>query len=97
MTSIQYTNFQDEVRGVREEDVVPMPKMTGAQYEKKVRDYLKNHTDHLVIHRLRTNQPLTETDLNPPYSPPYLLRHRQAPRLEHRPAARCGLPKARSA
>jgi type I restriction enzyme, R subunit len=60
---VVYTNFQDEVRGVREEDVVPMPKMTGAQYEKKVRDYLKNHTDHLVIHRLRTNQPLTETDL----------------------------------
>ena len=37
--------------------------MTGAQYEKKVRDYLKNHLDHLVIHRLRSNQPLTETDL----------------------------------
>jgi type I restriction enzyme R subunit len=40
-----------------------MPKMTGAQYEKKVRDYLRNHLDHLVIHRLRSNQPLTETDL----------------------------------
>ena len=40
-----------------------MPKMTGAQYEKKVKEYLRNHLDHIVIHRLRTNQPLTETDL----------------------------------
>ena len=40
-----------------------MPKMTGVQYEKKVREYLRSHLDHLVIHRLRSNQPLTETDL----------------------------------
>jgi type I restriction enzyme R subunit len=37
--------------------------MTGPQYEKKVREYLFGHLDHLVIERLRTNQPLTETDL----------------------------------
>ena len=40
-----------------------MPKMTGVQYEKKVKAYLKNHLDHIAIHRLRTNQPLTATDL----------------------------------
>jgi type I restriction enzyme R subunit len=40
-----------------------MPKMTGVQYEKKVKEYLQDHVDHLVIHRLRTNQPLTELDL----------------------------------
>ena len=60
---IVYTDFQDQVIGVRDEEVVHMPKMTGAQYEKKVKAYLKNHLDHLVIHRLRTNQPLTATDL----------------------------------
>ena len=60
---IVYTDFQDQVIGVREEEVVHMPKMTGAQYEKKVRGYLHNHLDHLVIHRLRTNQPLTVVDL----------------------------------
>ena len=48
---------------VREEQAVYTPKMTGAQYEKKVKEYLRNHLDHLVIHRLRTNQPLTEADL----------------------------------
>ena len=60
---IVYTDFQDQVIGVRKEEIVHMPKMTGAQYEKKVRGYLRNHLDHLVIHRLRTNQPLTDADL----------------------------------
>ncbi len=60
---IVYTDFQDQVIGVRDEEVVHMPKMTGVQYEKKVKAYLKNHLDHIVIHRLRTNQPLTATDL----------------------------------
>ncbi|MDD4965765.1 DEAD/DEAH box helicase family protein [Halothiobacillus sp.] len=61
--TIVYTDFKDEVLGVREEQAVYMPKMTGVQYEKKVREYLRNHLDHLVIKRLRTNQPLTKTDL----------------------------------
>jgi type I restriction enzyme R subunit len=61
--TIVYTDFQDEVMGVREEETDYVPRMTGAQYEKKVREYLRNHLDHLVVHRLRTNQPLTSTDL----------------------------------
>ena len=60
---VVYTDFQDEITGVREDAVVYLPKMTGVQYEKKVQEYLKNHLDHIVIHRLRTNQPLTATDL----------------------------------
>lgn len=60
-----YTNFRDEIVGVRdEESPVYMPKMTGEQYEKKVKDYLSNHLNHIVIQRLRTNQPLTEADLH---------------------------------
>jgi type I restriction enzyme, R subunit len=60
---IVYTDFEDEVLNVRREEPVAMPKMTGAQYEKKVRSYLDSHQDHLVVHRLRTNQPLTPADL----------------------------------
>jgi type I restriction enzyme, R subunit len=60
---IVYTDFKDEVLSVREEEVVYMPKMTGAQYEKKVKDYLKDHLDHISIHRLHHNEPLTQTDL----------------------------------
>jgi type I restriction enzyme R subunit len=60
---VVYTDFKDQVLGVRLDEVVHMPRMTGVQYEKKVKEYLQNHLDHLVIHRLRTNQPLTPTDL----------------------------------
>jgi type I restriction enzyme, R subunit len=60
---IVYTDFRDEVLGVRHEQAVAIPKMTGAQYAKKVEHYLRNHLDHFVIHRLRTNQPLTPLDL----------------------------------
>jgi type I restriction enzyme, R subunit len=60
---IVYTNFQDEVLSVREESPVFMPKMTSAQYEKKVKAYLRTHLDNIVIQRLRANRPLTNTDL----------------------------------
>jgi len=58
-----YTDFKDEVIGVREEPLLDMPKMTGAQYEKKVKDYLRSHKDNIVIQRLRSNMPLTEGHL----------------------------------
>ena len=61
--TIVYTDFRDEITAVREGAAVYMPKMTGVEYEKKVQAYLNNHLDHIVIHRLRTNQPLTATDL----------------------------------
>ena len=61
---IVYTDFKDEITAVRVGETINIPKMTGAQYEKKVKDYLSSHLDHIVIHRLRTNQPLTETDLH---------------------------------
>ena len=61
--TIVYTDFQDEVIGVRKQVADYLPKMTGEQYEKKVQEYLKDHLNHIVIHRLRTNQPLTDTDL----------------------------------
>ncbi|MCL7744256.1 DEAD/DEAH box helicase family protein [Guyparkeria hydrothermalis] len=60
---IVYTDFEDEVLGVRQETVVDMPKMTGTQYAKKVKAYLNDHLNNIVIHKLRTNQPLTEVDL----------------------------------
>jgi len=61
--SIVYTDFKDEIMNVRDDSAIYMPKMTGPQYEKKVKDYLQSHVKDFAIHRLRTNQPLTETDL----------------------------------
>jgi type I restriction enzyme R subunit len=60
---IIYTDFEDEIVSVRKGSVIAMPIMTSAEYEKKVKGYLNDHLDHLVIRRLRTNQPLTHTDL----------------------------------
>jgi len=60
---IVYTAFEDEVLDVRDETVIDMPKMTGAQYEKKVREYLKNHLDDETIQRLRRNEALSTADL----------------------------------
>ncbi|WP_026220819.1 DEAD/DEAH box helicase family protein [Thiofilum flexile] len=60
---IVYTDFKDEIIGESEETAIEMPRMTGTQYAKKVKEYLNSHLNNIVIHRLRTNQPLTETDL----------------------------------
>ena len=60
---IIYSDFKDQVMGVREEEAIYIPKMTGALYEKKVKEYLRSHLDHIVIHRLRSNKALTEVDL----------------------------------
>ena len=61
--TVVYTDFKDEITAVHEDAAVYLPKMTGVQYEKKVQEYLENHLDHIVIHRLRINKPLTATDL----------------------------------
>jgi type I restriction enzyme R subunit len=61
---VVYTDFKDEVLGVREEAPIKTPTMTGQQYAKKVAAYLQAHEDDLVIHRLRRNIPLTPTDLD---------------------------------
>jgi type I restriction enzyme R subunit len=60
---IVYTHFEDEIVGVREDEAIYMPKMTGSQYAKKVEEYLRSHQDEIAIHRLRNNEPLTPTDL----------------------------------
>jgi type I restriction enzyme, R subunit len=60
---IVYTDFKDEILGVREDEVVHLLSMTGPQYKKKVQEYLNNHLKNIVIHRLRKNEPLTPSDL----------------------------------
>ncbi len=60
---IVYSDFEDEVLAVREGEAITIPKMTGAQYAKKVEAYLREHLDHIAIHKLRQNEPLTAADL----------------------------------
>ncbi|MBV8782088.1 MAG: restriction endonuclease subunit R, partial [Phycisphaerae bacterium] len=58
-----YTEIEDEITGVSENVIVEIPKMTGVEYQRKVEQFLQSHLNNIVIHRLRTNQPLTASDL----------------------------------
>jgi len=59
-----YTDFEDQIG---EETSVDLPGFaTPGGYERfraKARHFLEAHKDHIAIHKLRTNEPLTPTDL----------------------------------
>ncbi|MEX2160005.1 MAG: DEAD/DEAH box helicase family protein [Dehalococcoidia bacterium] len=59
-----YTDFEDEIGS---EAFVELPGFgSGADFERfraKARQFLKEHEDHVTIHKLRWNQPLTQADL----------------------------------
>jgi len=59
-----FTNFQDEI-GEAETIDLPGFAAPGAseRFRAKVRAFLKQHSDHIAIHKLRTNQQLTPADL----------------------------------
>ncbi len=58
-----FTDFEDEITDVNEDAIIDIPRMTGVEYQRKVEQYLQSHLTNIVIHRLRTNQPLTASDL----------------------------------
>lgn len=59
-----YTDFEDEMGG---ENEVELPGFASPdEYERfrsKARAFLRAHQDHLTVHKLRLNEPLTPTDL----------------------------------
>ena len=61
---VVYTNFRDELGEGRSID---LPGTTAGmdfeRFRKKAQAYLRSHQDHVVIHKLRRNEQLTETDL----------------------------------
>ena len=49
--------------GINKHNLVPT--YTNLQsYKDRVESYIRNHKDHLVIHKLKTNKPITETEIN---------------------------------
>jgi type I restriction enzyme R subunit len=59
-----YTDFEDEMGG--EVDIELPGFAVGTDYAKfraKARAFLREHLDHVAIHKLRMNRPLTESDL----------------------------------
>ncbi len=61
---IIYTDFEDEMGG---ETPVELPVFGGVtdypRFRAKAQAFLRAHQDHVAIHKLRTNKPLTATDL----------------------------------
>jgi len=59
-----YTDFEDELGN---ESPVELPGFAGPdsfeRFRAKTRQFLREHENHLTIHKLRTNEPLTPTDL----------------------------------
>ena len=61
---VVYTNFEDAV-GETSEIALPLGGSAGnfERFRLKVRAFLRAHENHITLHKLRRNQPLTATDL----------------------------------
>ncbi len=63
--AVIYTDFADELGA---ETLVALPDIANgidmARFKDKARQFLKAHTDHLSLQRLRRGQPLTATDIS---------------------------------
>ena len=59
------TSFKDELNheGIGEHDLIPTY-INLQSYKDRVESYIRNHKDHLVIQKLKTNKPITETEIN---------------------------------
>jgi type I restriction enzyme R subunit len=59
-----YTDFEDEIGG---ETLMELPGFSSgtdeARFRSKVQAFLREHQDHLTIHKLRMNKPLAASDL----------------------------------
>lgn len=62
---VVYTDFKDDVMGVRDvTGVYVTAPLELTQYRKKTELYIKEHQDHLTIQKLKRNKPITQTDLD---------------------------------
>ncbi len=62
--AIVTTEFEDDLdhSGVKEHDLIPAYGRLKS-YKDRVASYIRNHKDHLVIQKLKTNKPITEKEL----------------------------------
>jgi type I restriction enzyme R subunit len=59
-----YTDFEDQIGGETEVQLPGFASLDSyAKFLAKARHFLKAHEDHLTIHKLRNNEPLTLSDL----------------------------------
>jgi type I restriction enzyme R subunit len=59
------TTFEDELDqgGITPHDLIPTYSRLQS-YKDRVESYVRNHKNHLVIQKLKTNKPITETEIN---------------------------------
>ncbi len=61
---IIYTDFEDELSEAREVTLIGLVSATSSiQYKKKIMSFLKANENHIVLHKLKHNVPITETDI----------------------------------
>jgi type I restriction enzyme R subunit len=61
---IVYTDFEDEMGDEVEVEIGPF--VSAGDFEKfraKAQQFLREHEDHMAVHKVRTNHPLTSTDI----------------------------------
>ena len=59
------TTFEDNLDHDGVADIDLIPAYTNLQsYKDRVESYVRNHKDHLVIQKLKTNKPITEAEIN---------------------------------
>ena len=59
------TSFEDDLDhdGIGKRDLTPSYGKLQS-YKDRVESYIRKHKDHLVIHKLQTNKPITESEIN---------------------------------
>ncbi|BEV08753.1 DEAD/DEAH box helicase family protein [Methylophilus sp. DW102] len=62
--TIVETNFEDllDFTGVKQHDLIPAYGRLQS-YKDRVESYVRDHSNHLVIQKLKTNKPITETEI----------------------------------
>ncbi len=58
-----YTNFEDELGGADEKDLIPTYKNLQS-YKDRVESFIRKNADYLVIHKLRNNIQVTYEEVN---------------------------------
>jgi type I restriction enzyme R subunit len=62
--NVLYTDFEDEMGEATSFDLLGItPPQDMERFKVKARAFLRDHQDHIAIHRLRMNKPLTPSDL----------------------------------
>ena len=60
---VVYTDFEDEMGHEVEVEIGPFASADFEKFRAKARQFLREHEDHIAVHKVRTNRPLTSTDI----------------------------------